>query len=280
MRYRQSIEWICVLVLLASTPALAHEFWIEPSTFHPGVGSLVKVALRVGEPFGGEPVLRDAGQIQRFVLAGSQGVKPIAGRDGADPAGILRPQAPGLLVIGYRSHRSPVELDAEKFERYLRDEGLEKIIAERASRGENDKPGREIYSRCAKCLLRVGNNATDGYDRLLNFALEIVPQKSPYTLGQSGDMPVRIFYNGTGLEGALLVAVNRDEPGKKLTARSDRQGRVTFHLSRPGVWLIAAVHMIPAPPNRTDADWESLWASLTFEVLDTTPSIVPASQPK
>jgi hypothetical protein len=29
------------------------------------------------------------------------------------------------------------------------------------------------------------------------------------------------------------------------------------------MWLIKAVHMIPAPPG-SNADWTSFWASLTF----------------
>jgi len=31
------------------------------------------------------------------------------------------------------------------------------------------------------------------------------------------------------------------------------------------VWLVKAVHMIPLPKDG-DADWESFWASLTFEL--------------
>jgi uncharacterized GH25 family protein len=47
--------------------------------------------------------------------------------------------------------------------------------------------------------------------------------------------------------------------------RTDAAGRVRVPLSRSGVWLVKAVHMIPAPAG-ADADWESIWASLTFEL--------------
>jgi hypothetical protein len=30
------------------------------------------------------------------------------------------------------------------------------------------------------------------------------------------------------------------------------------------VWLVKAVHMVPAPAG-SGADWESIWASLTFK---------------
>ena len=56
----------------------------------------------------------------------------------------------------------------------------------------------------------------------------------------------------------------RDTPDARVTARTDAQGRARLRLDRPGVWLVKAVHMIPAPAG-AGADWESFWASLTFE---------------
>jgi hypothetical protein len=71
--------------------------------------------------------------------------------------------------------------------------------------------------------------------------------------------------------------MNRSAPSEKLTARSDKEGRVTFRLPRSGMWLVKAVHMIPAPPD-TKADWESFWASLTFELPETGNVRVPSSR--
>jgi hypothetical protein len=36
-------------------------------------------------------------------------------------------------------------------------------------------------------------------------------------------------------------------------------------LSKSGAWLVKAVHMVPARAD-AGADWESVWASLTFEL--------------
>ena len=78
-------------------------------------------------------------------------------------------------------------------------------------------------------------------------------------------MPVRLYYGGKPLKGALVMALQKDRPEPGLSARSDAQGRVRLRLDRPGVWLVKAVHMVPAG-KETGADWESFWASLTFEV--------------
>lgn len=246
-----------VVLFFAAAPLLAHDFWIEPSTYSPEVGATVELALRVGEGFRGDPVPRVPGRILRFVLLSPSGETPVDG--------VARVSEPGLLVVGYRSNVSRVDLEAEKFEQYLKEEGLERIVAERARRGESGKPSREIYSRCAKSLLSAGGAGKSGRDRELGFPLELVSEKNPYAFTTGGTFPLRLEYAGSPLAGALVVALNRDAPGKPLSARTDAEGRVSFALARPGAWLVKAVHMVPAPAD-SGADWESLWASLTFEV--------------
>ena len=68
---------------------------------------------------------------------------------------------------------------------------------------------------------------------------------------------------------ALVVAMNRLNPSEKLTARTDSDGRVRFRLRPGGMWLVKAVHMIPAPAG-ANAEWASFWASLTFEMRTAT----------
>jgi hypothetical protein len=54
------------------------------------------------------------------------------------------------------------------------------------------------------------------------------------------------------------------DPSVWLSARSDSRGAFSFMLPRAGVWLIKSVHMVRAW-FFSDADWDSFWASLTFE---------------
>ena len=256
-----------VLMFLVAGRLLAHDFWIEPTTFRPPVGSTVGLALRVGQNFRGDPVPRDPQMIEKFVLVSKGGDQTVDGRPGRDPAGVARITDPGWMVVAYRSRPKPVELAADKFEQYLKEEGLEKIIETRAARGESEKPSKEIFSRCAKSLLDANGtdesrrrDAAGGYDRILGLRLELVAEKTP----KGGALPVRLLYEGKPLPGALVVAINRQDPQKRFSARSDKVGRVAFTLAPVGVWLVKAVHMVPAPPT-SGADWESLWASLTFE---------------
>jgi uncharacterized GH25 family protein len=261
-----TVGLLAAFAAVAPPAARAHDFWIEPSTFHPAVGEDFSVALRVGERFEGEPVPRDDRRIRRFFLVSRLGEAPIPGLPGTDPAGFGRLDAPGVVAIGYRSDRSPVLLEAAKFEQYLADQGLESVSKERRRRGESSAPGREVFSRSAKSLLYAEPRGPD-FDRRLGLTFEILLQSDP-AKRDAGPVRFRLLYEDKPLSGALVKAICREEPGKPptvLTARSGRDGNVAFVLPRPGVWLIEAVHMVPAPKD-AGADWESTWASLTLEI--------------
>lgn len=254
------------LLCLLSVPALrAHDFWIEPSTFTPAPGQKVAVRLRVGQDLRGDPVPRDPSLIERFLAGGQGGDAPVVGRALTEPAGFVTFADPGLYVIVYDSLRSPLELDAAKFEEYLKLEGLEKISAQRARQGQTGTASKEVFSRCAKSLIAVANGAGTGWDRVFGQRLELVAERNPYSLKGGGELPLRLLYQGKPLAGALVVAMQKDRAEAKVAARSDAKGRVRLKLDRPGFWLAKAVHMVPAPKEAA-ADWESFWASLTFEV--------------
>jgi uncharacterized GH25 family protein len=256
---------VALVLFLVAARVSAHDFWIEPTSFRPEVGSTVGLALRVGQGFRGDPVPRMPESIEKFVAVSRGGEKPVGGAPGRDPAGVAGIAEPGWIVVGYRSRPKPIELPAEKFEQYLKEEGLEKVIALRAERGDSQKPSKEIYSRCAKALLDANGSGSTGYDRALGLRLELVPEKSPKAVEKGHSMPLRLLFEGKPLAGALVVAINREDPEKRVSARSTASGRVGLDLTPAGVWLVKAVHMVPAPRS-SGADWESLWASLTFDI--------------
>jgi uncharacterized GH25 family protein len=264
MRFIHRLGAALLLGILASPALLAHNFWIEPSTFTPAPGQRVAVRLRVGQELQGDPVPRDPSLMKRFVTVGPNGAEtPVPGVPNTEPAGFTALQVPGLHTVVYESGRSAVELDATKFETYLKEEGLEAISARRARQGKTAAPAREVFSRSAKALVAVGDGSGPGFDRVLGLRLELVAEKNPYALSGGGELPVRLLYEGKPLAGALVMALQRGRPGAVSAVRSDSKGRATLKLDRPGLWLIKAVHMIPAPAD-AGADWESFWASLTF----------------
>jgi len=231
-------------------------------------GTSVAVGLRVGQNFVGDPVPRFSSSIEQFFVRQSGGQEqPINGMENIDPAGWFRADGQSTAVIAYRSSGSFTELSADKFEDYLRQEGLDRIIDMRAARGERAKPGRERFYRFAKALL-AGKAPSAAATQPLGFSYEIVPDGDPTM--PSDAFRGRVLHAGKPLAGALVVAVPHSDPAARLTARSDARGAFTFMLPRAGVWLIKSVHMTRAW-FFSDADWESLWASLVFEAPEARP---------
>lgn len=266
--YRQRLaRWIgaIIVTLNVTVPVAAHDFWIEPTSYLPELGSLIGIRARVGDGFLGDPVPRDSSILEQMVVEDALGRRPVYGRDGADPAGLLRVTAPGLHAIGYFGKPSRVDLTANKFNIYLQEEGLEAIAAARVRLHQSDAGVRELFTRCAKTLVLLGAPSPDQRDRALGCALELVAERNPYALEPGQTLPVRLTYNGKPIEGVLVVAMNRRHASEKTSARSDRDGRVRLVLPAGGTWLIKAVHMVAAPAD-ADADWSSYWASLTFEL--------------
>ena len=261
---RQSLL-VAAAIAVLSVPLAAHDMWIEPTTFFPQSGQIVSVRLRVGQDLLGDPLPLDPSLVNQFVVNGGDGLRPIVRRDGRDPAGLVRLSVPGVHVIGYRSNPSAIEIAADTFNQYLKEEGLDAVSAQRASRNQTRTAAREIFSRCAKSLVFSGTAADAQGDRSLGFPLELVAERNPYAMRADQDLPVRLTYENRPLPGALVVAMNRLNPAEKLSARTDADGRVRFKLRREGMWLIKAVHMVPAPAD-AHADWASFWASLTFEM--------------
>ena len=282
MNFVRFTSMLCLA--LASVSAVAHEFWIAPATFSPRTGEKLDIGLFVGDGFPGEPVARNPQKLERFtsIRADDGAETPIAGVDGKTPAGIVNFGQPGRYLLVFRSKHSFTSLPADKFESYLKDEGLQHIIELRKQRNQSAAEGKEAYSRCSKSLIQVdafnakgdvGNTPTDpavklpGADRTTGLKLEIVAETSPFETRAGVDFSFKVLFDGKPLPNVLVRAQRKSAADRNAaqTVRSDADGLVSLKLADAGVWLISAVHMLPAGSG-VEADWESWWASLTFEL--------------
>ncbi len=263
--------------LLCSLRVAAHDFWIEPSSYAPAPNQTVTLRLQVGENFVGEPVQRPpVSSLHRFAVSSVDGpaqAVTVPGREGADPAGQFRLARPGAYVLAFHGKHNHIELQADIFNKYLAEEGLGTVLAERAERGASLLPATEMYARCAKTLVQVGitANADTPADRVLGLPLELFTQSSVAALREGQAGTVKLLLAGQPLPNTQVVALHREDRQFKLVLRSDAQGQVQLPTLRPGAWLVKAVHMRAAPVG-SGAQWESLWASLSFWVgTSTTP---------
>src|SRR6185436_3661304 len=164
----------------------------------------------------------------------------------------------------------PSELSqkAAEFNKYLADEGIGPVLAERRRTGELGKPARERYSKHVKMLFQAGSARSDGWQAKLGYPVEIVPLRNPYTLGPADTLRFRILFDGAAAPaGQEVLAGGRTAAGKRRAVRhlmTDAAGEVSVPLASPGTWYLKFIRMTRAA--EPGVDYVSQWATLTFAV--------------
>jgi hypothetical protein len=194
-------------LVIAAAPASAHDFWLYPKTHVPEKPGTVEIRIFLGMMHDVSEMERRPAHFKRFEAHGAAGVIDTQGRAGAKPGGFLDLPANDIYTLIYESRHGYIRLDAEKFTRYLADEGLPQILSERLRRGETDKPGDEGFARYVKALIKVGD-ADTGYDRRIGMQSELVALTNPFVGGGiapiiAGGLAANPAY---GLKGALYFA--------------------------------------------------------------------------
>ncbi|MBF9144223.1 DUF4198 domain-containing protein [Hymenobacter properus] len=269
----------CLLAFLSFTAALAHEFWLEPPRFRLAPGTTAHVHTFIGADFAGKPWTTKATKVLRLVRYGptpadSTNLTPQNAAETDTFRTDFYFRQPGTHVVLLRSTNSFLELPADQFTAYLREEGLDYALKLRQENEQMDQPGRETYRRCAKALVQVGeagatSPATDSACRhVYGLPLELVPEQNPYRVALDKSLTVRVLRAGKPAFGAAVQVWQRQPgglPTTHYTTRANQNGRILLRLSGPGPYLLATVDMRPATAGLRDrADWQSTWASLTF----------------
>lgn len=259
-----------LLFTAATVTAAAHEFWLLPPQFFVAAGTTLNLKLFVGENFAGERWAGKSNRITRFTHyapPGSQDLRAtVAAADTLHPTVTFA--QPGTHLVALATNNATITLEAEKFNSYLKEEGLDNILLQRQQRNALYKPGREAYSRCAKTLVQVGAyssaDTSRAWSRLAGLALDLVPEQNPYSLRPGGSLTIRVLADGKPQPNQLVQLWQRspNQPVKITKLYSNQNGRVLFRLNTAGQYMVSAVRMVPA--SLPDADWQSTWSTLTF----------------
>ncbi len=259
----QSTQLLALSVVAAVSAA--HDFWISPDDTNIDSGDLVRVTLRNGPHFAGDVVPRYTFHIERYEFVpfaeGAEPV-PVQGRDGSSQS-FVRPETSGAIV--YKSDWNINTLAPDKFEEYLRHEGLDAISADRAARSEADLDGREVYTRCAKALISVQDPAAASSDRAVGLPLELV--LDDVTSDEKGVRVVHatLLWQGKPLPDATVRVTAEQSRQTTINRTTDAGGRISFPAPDAGNWMLTTIHMTRAE-DIGGVDWKSYWASLTFSL--------------
>ena len=265
----QRRRWLAAALLGLALPAQGHEFWMLPHSFRLEAGASTGLFLSVGERFVGERVGMAQSNVAAFSrIAQGRRIDLLPGLPRSQPVGEWRVELPqpGLHLFALDTRPNEIVLEAAKFHDYLRDEGLEAVIAQRQVTGRAADPGRERYRRHLKSLLLAGPVSDAGWSVRTGQRLELLPLNDPYRLAPGGELGLQVLFEGRPLAGALLKCWHRREGRTELlTGRTDNVGRVSLRLPWAGVWMASVVHMVPVTESQ-HYDWDSFWGNLSFSL--------------
>jgi len=145
-------------ICIVSVITLAHEFWLQPQKFFYSIREVARIRFLVGEGFTGENWEGNKDRIQQLLHYVPSGeIVNVADRISGNKGDSLQLplQDEGTHMVTFNSNNSFISLDAEKFNDYLKDEGLNNVILYRKQNNEADKISTEHYQRSIKTLLQV-----------------------------------------------------------------------------------------------------------------------------
>ncbi|MBX2962074.1 MAG: DUF4198 domain-containing protein [Cyclobacteriaceae bacterium] len=243
----------------------AHEFWMQPHKFKFSIGEMAQINFMVGENFVGERWNLNKHRLLRLDhhhASSTEGlIEQVNSGEGNNLEVKLMKEGTHLFVM--QSNNAFIELEGEKFNAYLEEDGIEDVLAYRKKNNLLDKPAKEYYARCAKLLLQAGSRADDTYKKRVGLPLEIVPVNNPYTAKKGDEISFQVFYEGKPLPFTMVKVWNRmDGTTFAQNIYTMKDGTITTRLSNTGAWMVSCVRMVPA--KEEGADWQSYWASLVF----------------
>lgn len=174
----------------------------------------------------------------------------------------------GTYVAGISTLPKVLEMDAVAFNEYLDHEGLEGTIASRKAMNIMDEGAKERYSKHVKALLQVGEKTSIDFMKPLDYPIEFVPMNNPYEIKLGDAVAFKLLRDGKPLANHI-VHYSTSMPGQDAhdnenSTKTNKNGLVTITPTAKGKWYIATIHMEKKSGDMVD--YESNWATLTFEI--------------
>ena len=257
------------LAVVTATVLLGHDLFFKLETYYVPPETAVRVAVLNGS-FTSSVAAVTPDRLRDLSVVGPAGRRAIP-HDAWKPAGdttwlTVRMASAGTYVVGASILPRTLSLSAVEFNNYLKDDGIPDILARRTRRGELARPAREQYQKHVKAILQVGETRTDAFATVLGYPAELVPLANPYSLHVGDTLVVRCLMDGKPVRRQLVIA-GGEAGGRSMRetrTRSDAAGAVRVVLRTAGKWYVKFVHMKPASVR--GVDYESQWATLTFEL--------------
>lgn len=260
---------LALALLFVPNIAAAHDHWLIAEPFFVAPQNTTIVHHHLGSGFKSEEERAwEPPLTTRFELHTEKAVVNLLERmpqPGKKPPIVaLKLEDPGTHLLVLDRKLASIVLPAPELDHYLVEEALEHIRAERKKRGEQDRFGREKYTRHLKALIQSGDKTNELPQKIIGQTLELVPLANPYAKGKGSRLPVKLLFEGKPLAGTRITAFLEGGHHEHVTTAEDGTAELSLH--KGGTWMIRALHMRRCQKNCEEHDWESFWASLTFAI--------------
>lgn len=257
--------FVAFATALAATPARAHDFWLQPESFSPAPQQPVRFELLVGHGEDRQRSKIPLRRILRYDRVGPDGARIDLRGDLALDGDYLEARetlAPGTHVFVLETDNAAHNhMPADQFEAYARLEGLALVLETRKRLEASADDGSEIYRRCAKTIVRVGDDRAAQVSQPVGLTLEIVPDGAPAGAGKLG---FTVLFRGAPLPGARIALTDLDHDSAPIeSVTSDARGRGVAAIPRSGAWLLNVVWSVPREAD-ADTRFETFFSSLAF----------------
>ena len=261
------------MVSVLSLIAFAHEFWLHPQKFFYTIREVANIRFQVGENFTGENWMGNNDKIQQLLHYTPSGyiIDLSSGLSASKGDSIQLPlREEGTHMVIFQSNNSFINLEAEKLNGYLKEDGLNNTTLYRKTHDEEKINGKEYYQRSVKTILQVSDKLTNECTKTTSLPLDIIPEENPYSIPLSlkrvpKKVRFRVLFNGEPLTDALVKIWYHNSKNKVMmdSVRTNKKGWVITE-RHSGPYLVSCVHMERNDADKV-ADWQSYWASLSFE---------------
>ena len=284
-RFAVTLATIAALSVVIVTAVSAHTLFLKLDSFFLEPNSTAMVALFNGDFDKSENAIARDRMLDVSVVGPGGAVHPpeSAWRDSAvfhwSPDSVdtalltFETGDPGTYLIGVSTAARVIALSAEDFNEYLVHDGITDLIEQREAAGRTNEDATERYSKHVKALVQVGDARSGQWEHELGYPVEFMPLGNPYELGVGDELRVRFLRAGAPVANQLVYANYEGHHGhdaagehvEAVTTRTDGDGVATIPLSGKGRWYVRTIHMAETT-DEADVDYESNWATLTFQV--------------
>ena len=258
---------LTVALLVAGGVVSAHDFWLVPDMFAVPASAEIVVKGQTSSAFPTSVSAVTPDRVTDARVIGAADEERIAALSTHDNSLVLRhrPKTPGQKIVAVAVGWRHVKETAESFRKYLVAEGAEDALAHYDRTGQ--LPKSDIvrrYAKYGKTVVEVGSGPR-AFDRVAGHPLEFIPLSDPAAGPATGQLQLRLIFQGKPLAGARVHAgtAPRDgKPGTDLSTVTTNSGVVTVPAGG-GLWNVRTIHVVPSPAG-ADAQWDVHWATFVY----------------